>query len=333
MSTGIEWTDETWNPITGCTLVSEGCNNCYAAELAAGRLKNHPSRKGLAVRNKAGVAKFTGEVRFNEPWLTQPLRWNRPRMIFVVAHGDLFHPSVPVEWIDQIFAVMALCPQHTFQVLTKRPARMLEYLLRPNGDLSISAWCDYLAEEHELFDPLARRRTDSRAKCLDVTNTDWPLPNLWLGISAEHHTHFVTRAAHLLATPAAKRFISFEPLLGPIRNEDQMLDRIDWAICGGESGPANSMVRDIRPMQPYWARSLRDQCAEADTPFFFKQWGNWAISPDRMNYTEGATWAETTMKAKHTMQLSSGHTAAYVPKKRAGRLLDGREHNAMPEVK
>ena len=108
-NSSIEWTDATWNPVTGCTLVSDGCTNCYAAQLAATRLKHHPSRKGLARLNAAGVAKFTGEVRFNEPWLDQPLRWRRPRRIFVCAHGDLFHESVPDEWIDRVFAVMALC--------------------------------------------------------------------------------------------------------------------------------------------------------------------------------------------------------------------------------
>jgi protein gp37 len=123
----IEWTDATWNPITGCTLVSKGCENCYAAELAASRLKNHPSRQGLARRNAVGIAKFTGTVRFNTEWLTQPLAWKTPRKVFVCAHGDLFHENVPDSWIDQVFAVMALCQQHIFQVLTKRPERMHAY--------------------------------------------------------------------------------------------------------------------------------------------------------------------------------------------------------------
>lgn len=132
--TSIEWTrgpdgspGATWNPITGCTLVSEGCRHCYAAQLAATRLKNHWSRAGLARLNAAGEAKFTGEVRFNADWLDQPLRWRRPRRIFVCAHGDLFHEGVPDEWIDRVFAVMALAPQHTFQVLTKRPERARAY--------------------------------------------------------------------------------------------------------------------------------------------------------------------------------------------------------------
>ena len=127
MSTKIEWTDETWNPITGCTVKSAGCRDCYAMTLAGTRLKNHPSRAGLTRQNAAGKHIWTGEVRFNQAWLDQPLKWKKPRMIFVCAHGDLFHEDVPDEWIDQIFAVMALCPDHIFQVLTKRPDRMRDY--------------------------------------------------------------------------------------------------------------------------------------------------------------------------------------------------------------
>jgi protein gp37 len=119
----IEWTDATWNPITGCSILSPGCTNCYAMGLAGTRLRHHPSRAGLT-REVNGHHVWTGDVRLNEQWLTQPLQWSRPRMIFVCAHGDLFHESVPDEWIDRVFAVMALCPQHTFLVLTKRSARM-----------------------------------------------------------------------------------------------------------------------------------------------------------------------------------------------------------------
>eukprot|EP01031_Cornospumella_fuschlensis_P021266 gene21266-26057_t len=125
--TGIEWTDATWNPIVGCSIVSPGCTNCYAMKLAGTRLKNHASREGLTRDSKAGPV-WTGEVRFNPQWLDQPLRWSKPRLIFVCAHGDLFTEGVPDEWIDQIFAVMALAPRHTFQVLTKRPERMRQYL-------------------------------------------------------------------------------------------------------------------------------------------------------------------------------------------------------------
>lgn len=128
--TNIEWTDATWNPITGCAVVSPGCTNCYAMKLAGTRLRHHPSRAGLTRDSKAGPV-WTGEVRLNEQWLTQPLQWRRPRKIFVCAHGDLFAENVPDAWIDRVFAVMALCPQHTFQVLTKRSKRMREYCSDP----------------------------------------------------------------------------------------------------------------------------------------------------------------------------------------------------------
>ena len=125
----IQWTDSTWNPITGCTRVSRGCENCYAERLAAGRLRNHPSRAGLTDEH----GRWNGVVRLNEQWIDQPLRWRKPRRVFVVAHGDLFHESVPTEWIDRVFAVMAMARQHVFQVLTKRPERMRQYHQRAGG--------------------------------------------------------------------------------------------------------------------------------------------------------------------------------------------------------
>ncbi|HMR51236.1 MAG TPA: phage Gp37/Gp68 family protein [Amaricoccus sp.] len=297
--TSIEWTQgedgspgATWNPITGCTLVSEGCRHCYAARLAATRLRQHPSRAGLARLNAAGEAKFTGEVRLNAGWLDQPLRWRRPRRIFVCAHGDLFHEAVPDEWIDRVFAVMALAPQHVFQVLTKRPERARWYLTRimegENGSEDIAD---------------AAVRVTGSPCAAHVEDSVWPLPNVWLGTSVEDQATADERIPHLLATPAAVRFLSAEPLLGPVDltqvpNDLGMAEaqpwlnalggyawdaappdyvdtcsigtRLDWVIVGGESGPA------ARPMHPDWARSLRDQCQAAGVPFFFKQWGEWA---------------------------------------------------------
>jgi protein gp37 len=293
--THIEWTEATWNPITGCTVHSPGCTNCYAMKLAGTRLAHHPSRAGLTVDTKAGPV-WNGQVRFNEEWLTQPLKWKRPRMIFVCAHGDLFHESVPDEWIDRVFAVMALCPQHTFQVLTKRSARMREYLTGiDNGGerMEGEGWRSALVEGTAQSIWHQRTGDDTVAEWLAV---HLPLPNVWLGVSVEDQARADERVPDLLHTPAAVRWISAEPLLGEVKLFGGSDDRkriwnwltgetgtmhfdgpdfdygpkLDWIVVGGESGPG------ARPMHPDWARSLRDQCAAAGVPFFFKQWGEWA---------------------------------------------------------
>lgn len=359
--THIEWTDATWNIITGCTLVSEGCRHCYAATLAATRLKHIPSRVGLARINAAGEAKFTGEVRFNEHWLDQPLGWKKPRRIFVCAHGDLFHESVPDEWIDKVFAVMALAPQHTFQVLTKRPERARQYLTdSPNNHISIR-------------NQIAGRGPHVLRSRGDAGHMQ-PLPNVWLGTSVEDQATADERIPHLLATPAAVRFVSAEPLLGPVDltwafpdirtacchvcgfrtnavggvcpNDRSVLRGdigLDWLIVGGESGPG------ARPMHPDWARSLRDQCQAAGVAFFMKQWGMWAPT-ERLNnlgipsegyvhpHGSGAAWPRPAPPGwgEHGPgkldELGFRHMTK-VGKKAAGRLLDGREWNEMPGVK
>ncbi len=283
----IEWCSATWNIVTGCTLVSPGCEHCYAAELAAGRLKNHPSRAGLARRNRDGVAKFTGEVRFNEQWLDDPLRWRRPRMIFVCAHGDLFHEDVPDAWLDRVFAVMALCPQHVFQVLTKRPERMRAYLRRfyggPDGRV-----VQRLVAAHSGNKDCPTWIGDA---CQWSTPRPLsPLPNLWLGVSCEDQARADERIPALLETPAVVRFLSCEPLLGPVdlTNIDptgihrrcgssgwsalwagNAVGRpcLDWVIVGGESG------RHARPMDVQWAEAIVAQCREAGTKVFVKQLG------------------------------------------------------------
>lgn len=314
----IEWTDATWNPITGCSVVSPGCTNCYAMKLAGTRLKDHPSRAGLTDDSKAGPV-WNGQVRFNESWLDQPLRWKKPRQIFVCAHGDLFHENVPDEWIDRVFAVMALAPQHTFQVLTKRPERMRSYLsdtdqLRFAERLMRAArlsaplckpWTVQLADwaihpGHPAADlPLSR---DPHVIAARKNAQTFPLPNVWLMVSIEDQPRANERIPHLLATPAAVRGVSAEPLLGPIdlteiivasgngwsdfvnaldhidakmfRGEPGSLPALDWVIAGGESGSG------ARPMHPDWVRSLRDQCQAAGVPFHFKQWGEWAPAQD-----------------------------------------------------
>ncbi|MCY4501936.1 MAG: phage Gp37/Gp68 family protein [Alphaproteobacteria bacterium] len=251
--TEIEWTDATWNPVTGCSIASPGCRHCYAMRLAGSRLKNHPSRRGLTRRGKAGPV-WTGKVRLNDKWLIDPLRRRKPKRIFVCAHGDIFHPSVPDKWIDLVHAVMAQAARHDFQVLTKRSARMATYFNDPDLEERVRA----AARELQLKYPRRRDLRQLPARPL------FPLANEWLGVSVEdqRRTH---RIDDLRRTPAALRFISFEPLLEGFDHLD--LTGISWAIVGGESGPR------ARPMRVRWVQEINDLCFDQDVAFFFKQWG------------------------------------------------------------
>lgn len=343
--TKIEWTDATWNPITGCSVVSPGCTNCYAMKLAGTRLKNHPTREGLTNDSKAGPV-WNGQVRFNEGMLLDPLRWRRPRMIFVCAHGDLFAENVPDEWIDQVFAVMALAPQHTFQVLTKRPERMRGYL-----HAIVECYHASPEEMDRRFGEVCVDLTSSPCASGAFEDRPWPLPNVWLGVSVEDQKRAEERIPVLLETPAAVRWISAEPLLGPIdirrHIEVGHLDSelglsnpgLDWVVAGGESG------HNARPMHPDWARSLRDQCAAADVPFLFKQWGEWGKADFKPSGTPGAyaiatAGPDTEFWPQHVLKVDSyprqinlfggGKVLQRVGKRAAGRLLDGVEHNAFP---
>jgi protein gp37 len=357
----IEWTDVTWNPVAGCLVITPGCTNCYAMRTAGTRLKHHPSRANLTTMTKVGPV-WNGAVRFNEQWLTQPLGWKKPRRIFVCAHGDLFHESVPDEWIDRVFAVMALTPQHTYQVLTKRAARMRAYI---NGLPSKIPFLGRMPLERIHFE--AAGHIEGDGGYMDALkgagnvyslylDTPWPLPNVWLGVSTERQKEADERIPDLLATPAAVRFISAEPLLGPIdlRNvgsatsESARLGidalrgnsgrpgrivargcwpRLDWVIVGGESGPA------ARPMHPDWARGSRDQCAAAGVPFFFKQWGAWAPSETASSRMIVADDGDIDIPDDRTADEEFGEAEmARMGKKAAGRLLDGVTHDAMPEV-
>ena len=246
----IEWTDATWNPVTGCAKVSAGCKNCYAerdwARLAA--------RVG-AYRDR----KFT-DVAVHPERLDQPIRWRRPRRIFVNSMSDLFHEDVPDEFIDKVFAVMALCPHHVFQVLTKRPERMARYM-----DLSTDN------REHAIGEQARLLSNGKHSGLLDL-----PLPNVWLGVSVENQEAADARIPFLLETQAAVHWLSCEPLLGPVSlmpwhyhdgDEFEFKLPFDWVVVGGESGPK------ARPMDARWVRSLRDQCLAAGIPFSFKQWG------------------------------------------------------------
>ena len=358
----IEWTDATWNPITGCSVLSPGCTNCYAMKLAGGRLQGHPSRTGLTTPSKAGPV-WNGHVRLNEVWLKQPLQWARPRKIFVCAHGDLFHESVPDAWIDKVFAVMALAPHHTFQVLTKRADRMRAYFER------LAAYVESEGDDPELtprcFDHVTVAITGSPCAGGAIEEIPWPLPNVWLGVSAEDQEHAEQRIPDLLATPAAVRFLSAEPLLGPLHLMKVAVDDqgaffnalhgtftnarrivqapyLDLVIAGGESGP------DARPTDPRWVRILRDDCATAGTAFFFKQWGAWwpqechpigsmlevfriaKLKPSRA-IKRGCWGADDRWHPGSVAGGPPAYTSWLVGKKAAGRLLDGIEHNAMPE--
>ena len=193
--TTIEWTDATWNVVNGCSVTSPGCKHCYAMKQA----HRVACRRGLTEKTAGGMV-WTGEVRFNEAVLDQPLRWKKPRRIFVCAHGDLFHESVPDEWIDRVFAMMALASHHQFQVLTKRSARMREYFGGEWLKKRIDCEMDQLIEER--VDPLARRSDDLRATAPWLEET-WPLPNVWLGVSVEDQQRADERIPDLLATPAA----------------------------------------------------------------------------------------------------------------------------------
>lgn len=291
MTSKIEWTDETWPIVTGCTPVSPGCKHCYAARMAATRLKHHPRYRGLAAMVMPGVFGWTGEIRLNHhDVLEQPLRWKKPRRIFVASMGDLFHEDVPFEFVANVFDRMYQTPHHIYQVLTKRPGRMLEFVKwhSPSGEF----------------------------KCICA--------NVHLGVSVENQEQ-MWRTEYLRGTPAAVRFLSLEPLLGPIDLRGELLGGdIHWVIVGGESGP------NARLMRPNWARSIRDQCQTAGTPFFFKQWGAWfprsqwednpdLILPDDDCCVEG-----------RNLKIVNGDIMHRVGKKRAGCLMDSVLHKEYP---
>ncbi len=293
MTSAIEWTDETWNPTVGCSKVSPGCDNCYAINVAHRAMQ--PAHEGLTIVQDGQRPDWTGEVRLLPDRLDTPLHWRKPRRVFVDSMSDLFHPDVPYRFAREVFNVMRLCdgtlpanggrrfPSHTFQVLTKRPQRMAE-----------------LASTRALgYDP------------------ERPPPNVWLGTSIESD-RYAFRADHLRRTPAAVRFLSLEPLLGPLPSLD--VSGIDWVIVGGESGPG------ARPMHPQWVRDIRNRCVAAGVAFFFKQWGSWAPGshPTRdSRYLDlHGRWQQPDVDGAVMVHLAG--------KKAAGRLLDGITWDEMP---
>lgn len=302
---GIQWTDATWNPVTGCSKVSPGCAHCYAETLT----KRYAKAWGVP-----GLpwtpANAEQNVILKPERLDQPLRWTKPRMVFVNSMSDLFHEQVPDEYIAQVFGMMAASPQHTFQVLTKRPERMRDLLA---SDYREAFWST-------VWETAAEHSKPGTAAPVRLPDDNMMLTNVWLGTSIENR-RFVHRADLLRETPAAVRFISAEPLLGPLVHDDAAvvrttgtadpraighwsdnyvgseldLSEIDWLIVGGESGPGH------RPMQGRWVRDLRDACLGSDPmpvfprgnrpAFFFKQWGG-ATPKSGGRELDGRTWDE-----------------------------------------
>lgn len=410
----IEWTEKTWNPVVGCSKVSAGCKNCYAIRMAW-RLPHigHSKEKyaGTVEKTAGGQLNWTGKVNTSEKDLLKPLTWKKSAMVFVNSESDLFHESISFEFIDLVFAVMALCPQHTFQVLTKRPARMVEYFKSRGEDMvEIRQAAEIMVcGDPHLFHVTEKLKGEARKKIgpihitstilphlkeagwfWDVTNTDfgneskleyegeWPLKNVWLGVSVEDQKAANERIPLLLQVPAAVRFLSCEPLIGPVsfrwapwhdwkdpekgtrsvrngkpvivRSELDGIKGIDWVIVGGESG------KGARPMHPEWARSLRDQCTKAGAAFFFKQWGDYYTKSilmgtgepifrmfDSMQHwiNKAQTWVRRgrciSIDGRECHIGKDFQECEYpvvimdkVGKKKAGRMLDGREWNEFP---
>jgi protein gp37 len=315
--TKIEWATKVWNPLRGCSKVSEGCKNCYAIKQAHRFSGEGMPFEGLTRKTDAGV-NWTGRVMLVPDMLEDPLKWKQPQRIFVNSMSDLFHQQVPQDFIDKVFEVMKQASHHTFMILTKRPERMSHYMQgRPKRGLGSEV-----------------------------------LPNVWLGTSVEDQKAADERIPLLLQTPAAVRFLSCEPLLGSVElfsehhnylegwENDMVFDpgcqqpmlqrqetrNIDWVIVGGESG------HGARPMHPEWARSLRDQCQAAGVSFFFKQFGEWIHNShsDFKNY-DGMSVRDEFSKLPNGLT----HVDCYrkVGKGKAGRLLDGVEWNEFPNEK
>lgn len=332
--TNIQWTDATWNPLAGCSPESEGCRNCYAATMALRlELMGQAKYTGTARRASDGRAVFTGQINLDEGALNIPLKWRRPRKIFVNSMSDLFHPNVPSEYIDRVYNAMEAAHWHTFQVLTKRPQRMASYTTHRYGKT--------------------------------------PAPNIWHLASVEDQLTANQRVPWLLRTKSAVRGLSIEPLIGPVdlgswvltvdQRRQQALTynmgnpqhhvpvgwaisdrpRVDWLIVGGESGPR------ARPLWPAWARSLRDQAQAAGVAFMFKQWGTWEpYEPEQppfwrdqrgrfhdghgLNILDPLTGGMGIGWHEDSLDPSAGAAFRRVGKHESGRLLDGREWSEFP---
>lgn len=343
----IEWTGDTWNPLLGCSKVSPGCKNCYAIQTAWIRMHNPKMSEryaGVVEKTAAGSLNWTGKVNMVREALVKPLKKKNPTIYFVNSMSDLFHEAVPFEFIDEVFCIMAACRQHTFQVLTKRPDRMLEY---------------FSTERPGILDAILLKMMNDGLICgshisfvQEVGLYNWPLANVWLGTSVENQKTADERIPLLLQVPAAVRFLSCEPLLGPIdisswlhtkemvgmevsnieeTEFSNLKNDLHWVIVGGESGPG------ARPARPDWFLSLRDQCQAASVAFFFKQWGEWRIYDhwDGDNARPlGVFYFDEFKEGNYIIDPAKNSIhMAKVGKKKAGRLLDGREWNELPVKK
>lgn len=330
----IEWTDRSdWNPIRGCTRVSPGCGGpgphggCYAEKIA-GRFSD-PGQAFHGFATRAAGGRWTGKVAIVEERLTLPLRWRKPAKVFASSTSDIFHEALSDADIDRIFAVMALAPHLTFQVLTKRADRMRHYLRH--------AWAEPFDGRHEdaaywRVVQTARKIAPALYEQSDIGGCRWwPLPNAWLGVSVEDQQRADERREHLRATPAAVRFVSYEPALGPV--DWTGWEFVDQIIGGGESGPR------ARPMHPDWQRGTRDFCDEHGIAYFLKQNGEYApgeiageyLDPDKpakgYSYFDGR-WGETWSHPEG--HIDDEPDVYRVGKQRAGRWLDGILHDGMP---
>lgn len=351
ISQGLWW-DKAWSLVSGCTPVSPACANCWAAKQTHMWAKN--PNPIISDRNSdltSAEGQFNGQIRLNHEFLDKPLRTRKPTAWAV--WNDLFHEDVPDDFIDRAFAVMLAThiwgniPNHRFLILTKRPERMAEYF-SPGAEVLLKRWAetgdgwlrpydpDEIFSDHVYskvchdWDENGRNSSGNPYKPWGYLNQLWPLPNALLGVTAENQQTADERIPILLQIPAAVRFISVEPMLGPvdlIRAMDvaievdgeietpavgPMNNWLNWVICGGESGP------NARPMHPDWVRGLRDQCKEARVPFFFKQWGEWGNEPYRRGME---IYPSVTMDKEILFRCG---------KKKAGRLLDGVEYLELP---
>jgi len=307
----IEWTDATWNPVVGCTWASPGCDHCYAATMTR-RLE------AMGKKDYAGLTTkkhFNGVVRTLGHRLDGPLHWEKPRRVFVNSMSDLFHKDVPFEFVDKVFAVMALTPQHTYQVLTKRPERMAEYLDR--------LWKSYGRQAAAMAGFGAPLKD---GKCLP-----FPLDNVWLGTSVEDQQRADERREPLERIAAAgwTTFVSYEPALGPV--DWKCWEFLRWLISGGESGPK------ARPSHPDWHRAARDYCQFEGIAYFFKQWGEWAPAGDSFPgfAVMSGNGQRSALLQPDGQAGTSGDCATPIVrlgKRAAGRLLDGRTWNEFPSA-